>query len=732
MPPANSPSVSNSFLPSSDPDLTRSVQDTRPSTPPFNPSSPSYLRQLEAAISTPVPDLASTLNLTPRPPPGSHVLPEIPSIDPSEPHFTMDDQLSPNNHLSDDSDDDLDRSSTAAANVDPAARRDLLRLERALQNYRTARSALRAVRSSDYPPVPTASALRAYWQEEPTDSEATTRPWLPPLAFSSSTRPHRDHAQRLQYARLYAERERERRHHESSSHLTTRKERQRSEAFARVRNLIRYLSQLRHTGVQGGLELARDLDLDSLYESEEANLPSDLPMHVNSLPIPQYSSWLQPGMVWHGLQSTDREPLRSVSFMGSSARRERQRDILRRTLQRRRDFLGLPPNSLLDDTDQLASDSLLDPDRWLSDLRQSTDGRWAFWSGSSPSRSASSPQVPDNPTSDHWPVTVTIHSVDYKSMTLTGTMSASHIPDKSSSLHQTMSEQHGINTSMSSFFTGEIIDFRHQPLETEPEGRNYSVGGLDVDARYWARLGPFREEIHKVRYLRGKSRSEYHQDSRLWDAFRKAAAADNENKDSTAELHHSAAFSDQDPEAHRQSAGTEPSSNKEAEDDEIMSRSLGSAKWIEEKLGREWILMRWKERCFVTPTTSSSSTTSHGDNTRTILTTTSGPGITTGGANSGASTSWGLTISGFYYIALNRLTGEIDGLYYDPGSQPYQALKMVPEGTSVHGLASTTDAGPCEESTKRNFQNGTICGCGDQQCRERPGLKKWFPSLEFR
>ena len=40
----------------------------------------------------------------------------------------------------------------------------------------------------------------------------------------------------------------------------------------------------------------------------------------------------------------------------------------------------------------------------------------------------------------------------------------------------------------------------------------------------------------------------------------------------------------------------------------------------------------------------------------------------------------GLTISGFYYISLNRETGLIEGLYYDPGSSPYQYLTLTPEG----------------------------------------------------
>lgn len=39
----------------------------------------------------------------------------------------------------------------------------------------------------------------------------------------------------------------------------------------------------------------------------------------------------------------------------------------------------------------------------------------------------------------------------------------------------------------------------------------------------------------------------------------------------------------------------------------------------------------------------------------------------------------GLTISGFYYISLRRDNGQIDGLYYDPGSSPYQQLSLKPE-----------------------------------------------------
>ncbi|KAJ5130925.1 uncharacterized protein N7515_006964 [Penicillium bovifimosum] len=76
-----------------------------------------------------------------------------------------------------------------------------------------------------------------------------------------------------------------------------------------------------------------------------------------------------------------------------------------------------------------------------------------------------------------------------------------------------------------------------------------------------------------------------------------------------------------------------------------MARNLVSRKWITEELSKGWILMRWKERCFITPTDARQ----------------------------------GLTISGFYYISLRREDGHIEGLYYDPGSSPYQQLSLKPQ-----------------------------------------------------
>ncbi|KIW73907.1 hypothetical protein PV04_01987 [Phialophora macrospora] len=606
----------------------------------------------------------------------------------------------PEQYSSDDSDGEMEGMSTAAPNADPNARRDLQRLERAVQNYRSARNTMRTSRSggSDLGAVPTASALRAYWNE---DEDNTMR--LPRTGTLG---------ERLQRDAIPAHAQSARTSHEPRFISPT--EPKPPDAFTRVRKLLRYLSELRDTGVEGGLEAARRLGLDSLYASEDSNTPSDLPMHINSLPVPPWSSWLQPGMVWNGRQSVGCEMINHSRLLAAVLRRDRQGDMFRRMPFLRTEILSRFGG---DESARASQDPLLDAERYLSDLLQDNNGRWSLSQRSATSLSSHPPQASQSLDFDGWPVNVTITTVDWQTMTLTGTMSASHMPDKLSSIHQSTSPDNtaAAASSMSSCFTGEIIDFRRHPLETEKEGRDYEVGGLDVDARYWQRLGPFKKEIARVRHLQGRKRSEYQHNSALWDAFRKAAGQEAENKES----HGSGGGSAASPEPgnfepHQKMFETEE--DKEIQADQIMARCLGSAKWMDENVGSEWILMRWKERCFVTPPGSSKNPSS----TRTILTTTTTPSAApsgaAGAARSNGSTSWGLTISGFYYIALNRLTGQIDGLYYDPGSQPYQPLKMMPEGTS------------------RPSANGhpQVCACGMRDCKEPVGIKKWFPSMGFR
>ncbi|GAA6019169.1 hypothetical protein JCM11491_001400, partial [Sporobolomyces phaffii] len=71
--------------------------------------------------------------------------------------------------------------------------------------------------------------------------------------------------------------------------------------------------------------------------------------------------------------------------------------------------------------------------------------------------------------------------------------------------------------------------------------------------------------------------------------------------------------------------------------------SAQDRRWVEQK-SRGWVLMRWKERDFVNVKATESS----------------------------------LSINGFYFVALDRTTGVIEGLYSDPASSPHQRLDLSP------------------------------------------------------
>jgi hypothetical protein len=149
---------------------------------------------------------------------------------------------------------------------------------------------------------------------------------------------------------------------------------------------------------------------------------------------------------------------------------------------------------------------------------------------------------------------------------------------------------------------------------------------------------------------------------------------------------------------------------KDMQDEDVV-RALTSRRWWE-GLNREWVLMRWKERCFVKSLRSASKSSS--------LSPTPAPPAPTHGLRSSSDregeteyyvydshtfarhsvpeesqaqpqfvdaehaafddSGCGLTISGFYYVCLRRSDGRVEGLYYDPMSSPYQCLKLESEG----------------------------------------------------
>ena len=82
---------------------------------------------------------------------------------------------------------------------------------------------------------------------------------------------------------------------------------------------------------------------------------------------------------------------------------------------------------------------------------------------------------------DRWDVKVTVDSIDYSAMTLSGTMEAFDVPDKNSPTKV---------SSITTYLEGEIIDFNIFTLETKSFKSDTRVDGM-----YWRKLPPFKDLI---------------------------------------------------------------------------------------------------------------------------------------------------------------------------------------------------------------------------------------------
>jgi len=250
------------------------------------------------------------------------------------------------------------------------------------------------------------------------------------------------------------------------------------------------------------------------------------------------------------------------------------------------------------------------------------------------------PPVPRLPTSstkpnehahDHWPVRVTIHEIDWDKMTLQGTMEAYDVPQ-----HPTTTV--GISNSGATLSPRPKAGKKHAPITTYLEGHI-------IDHRTHSFLTPSspsgkrRDSNPTLADSISFPSATAHLDAQNWLALPpfKTLCQSNDNNNL---LQHPSTST--------------PASKSEAAD--ALARLLLSRKQLR-KLNDEYIFMRWKERCFVHSrhdccTSSSSDRLSDQDR------------------------GHGLTISGFYYVSLRRSDGEVDGLYFDPSSTPYQLLRL--------------------------------------------------------
>ncbi|KAH6633184.1 vacuolar import and degradation protein-domain-containing protein [Boeremia exigua] len=160
---------------------------------------------------------------------------------------------------------------------------------------------------------------------------------------------------------------------------------------------------------------------------------------------------------------------------------------------------------------------------------------------------------------------------------------------------------------------------------------------------------------------------------------------------------------------------------RDMEDDHLVL-ALTSRRWWA-ALNREWVLMRWKERCFVKSLRPNSKPPSQSPAPGPPVDAFVGADTATGAVGQDEEREYyvydshtfarhavpsaeihpiappfvdaehaafddsgcGLTISGFYYVCLRRSDGRVEGLYYDPMSSPYQCLKLESQGKGSFG-----------------------------------------------
>ncbi|KAF2433201.1 hypothetical protein EJ08DRAFT_731896 [Tothia fuscella] len=224
-------------------------------------------------------------------------------------------------------------------------------------------------------------------------------------------------------------------------------------------------------------------------------------------------------------------------------------------------------------------------------------------------------------TPDSWPVRVTIHAVDYEKMTIAATMEAYDVPSHPPDLISTI------------------------PLVLESSAsRPPTIISHDI---------PKKKSI--TTYLEGEI-IDFRTHTLLTESFASTPVND------------ATYWRKLEPFRHLTT-------------DQIV-RSLVS-KTFHAELSKSYILMRWKERCFVRDGRDAKG--SHRNNSEDATPPERNSSMIANGSRVDGA-DWydsaemadgcGLTISGFYYVCLRRGDGGVEGLYCDPHSSPYQHLTL--------------------------------------------------------
>ncbi|KAF2484192.1 vacuolar import and degradation protein-domain-containing protein [Neohortaea acidophila] len=379
-----------------------------------------------------------------------------------------------------------------------------------------------------------------------------------------------------------------------------------SSSTSMLENALKYLSELRScVGLEGALSAA----IDNQLATKEflADKHDDFVMDLDELPLLPYSSWLQPGAVFEGQQYASTASLTHQDRSSTSSRVEQINPNYRNSSSHHNSTahpgFDHPPGS-----------ARIDASRpWRFHLPQ-----------------------PLKDSHDHWPVRVIIHAIDEDSMTLQGTMEAYDVPQHPSATHLSTTSSGSTTTNGERPKAGK----KHAPITTYLEGhiidlRTHTFLTPDTAPESQRKRSPFaspRSSAENIHFPSATPQTDAHNWLKL------------------------PPFSGLTSPASSSSTTTTQSPASDAARLLLSKRRLAA-------LHKEYIFMRWKERCFVhslhnDPCTAPA-TDRQGDQDR----------------------GHGLTISGFYYVSLRRCDGVVEGLYFDPSSTPFQHLRLKGAGS---------------------------------------------------
>ncbi|KAK5136386.1 hypothetical protein LTR08_003512 [Meristemomyces frigidus] len=408
-----------------------------------------------------------------------------------------------------------------------------------------------------------------------------------------------------------------------------------------LENALKYLSELRGCE-QYEDSLAAAMDHGLATKEFFADKHDDFIMDLGAVdPLP-FSSWLQPGTVFDGHQHAS-------SACGSSGLAHPGRSSAGTASHV---VEQINPNFASRTAAAAAVPSTFDHPPGSTRVVPFDAAR--PWLSHHPTPPTPKP-APSPPPGDHWPVRVTLHVVDTETMTVQGTMEAYDVPSHPS--HPAADGARGKvlgrkTAPITTYLEGHIIDSRtHSFLTPSPPPPPTSTTPTSTSPPIptSSRSRPPHPHHHRTPYKTSPANATPYTTHTPTPTFPSATPASDATNWALLPPF---------------SALPTPAT---------FARTLLSQTHMR-RINAEYIFMRWKERNFVHRSHINNNNNNNNDNNNDSADVCEGVGA--GDQERGH----GLTIGGFYYVSLRRGDGRVEGLYFDPGSTPFQCLRLGGKG----------------------------------------------------